>query len=104
MEKKAESCLKNDAGGENCHLITGQEIIQTEQCARKKFWRKLRSKIKENLLLLLTLCGVLVGFGLGFGLRRYELSDSGLMWLGKYMYTFEPHMHDFTHARQNGHG
>lgn len=82
MEKKAESCLKNDAGGENCHLITGQEIIQTEQCARKKFWRKLRSKIKENLLLLLTLCGVLVGFGLGFGLRRYELSDSGLMWLG----------------------
>ena len=50
--------------------------------ARKRLWYSLMSKIKENLLLLLTLGGVIFGFGLGFLLRQYGLPDAGLMWLG----------------------
>ena len=39
--------------------------------------------LTNNALLLFTLLGVIVGFSLGFGLRKYDLTDSGLMWLGK---------------------
>ena len=42
--------------------------------------------LKQNALMILTLCGVILGFGLGFGLRRYELSDTGLMWLGNIVF------------------
>ena len=38
--------------------------------------------LKQNGLMILTLLGVVLGFGLGFGLRRYDLSDTALMWLG----------------------
>ena len=43
---------------------------------------ELRAILRRNALMLFTLCGVLVGFGLGFGVRPYGLSDTGLMWLG----------------------
>ena len=43
---------------------------------------ELRAILRRNALMLFTLCGVIAGFGLGFGVRPYRLSDTGLMWLG----------------------
>ena len=51
--------------------------------SKKTIPGKLLSILKDNALLFLTFCGVLIGFGLGFGVRGHDLSDSGLMWLGK---------------------
>ena len=50
--------------------------------------------LKQNALMILTLCGVILGFGLGFGLRRYELSDTGLMWLGNIVFFFFIYMNN----------
>ena len=49
----------------------------------RKFKEKVWIFLTNNALLLFTLIGVIVGFSLGFGLRQHDLSDSGLMWLGK---------------------
>ena len=47
-------------------------------------FRKVVRFVRENLLLLTTICGVILGFGLGFLLRQCKLTDQGLMWLGMY--------------------
>ena len=60
--------------------------VNTEQNGEKKACENLSEKLKDNLLLILTLGGVCLGFGLGFGLRQHGLSESGLMWLGMYPY------------------
>lgn len=54
----------------------------TKHTYRNKICERVHEKLKDNLLLILTIGGVCLGFGLGFGLRRQELSDSGQMWLG----------------------
>ena len=46
---------------------------------------ELRVILRRNALMLFTLCGVIVGFALGFGVRPYGLSETGLMWLGNYL-------------------
>lgn len=51
--------------------------------SKKTIPGKLLKILKENALLFFTFCGVLIGFGLGFVVRGHDLSDSGLMWLGK---------------------
>ena len=57
----------------------GYSTVNSSLTAR----RKILAVLRDNALLFVTLCGVIVGFGLGFGLRQYDLSDSGMMWLGK---------------------
>ena len=44
---------------------------------------KVARALRSNLLLLLTLIGVILGVGLGFAARTFEPSDDALMWLGK---------------------
>ena len=44
---------------------------------------KVARAFRSNLLLLLTLIGVILGVGLGFAARTFEPSDDALMWLGK---------------------
>ena len=51
-------------------------------CARMK------TVIMENLLLVTTMTGVFLGFGVGFAVRETHPSESALMWIGKY--TFDP--------------
>ncbi|KAL5004873.1 hypothetical protein ScPMuIL_018329 [Solemya velum] len=41
-----------------------------------------RRFIKRNLLLILTVTGIVSGFALGFGLRKAELSRSAILWIG----------------------
>ena len=38
--------------------------------------------MNENLLLVLTLVGVLLGFAVGFGFREANPSEDALMWIG----------------------
>lgn len=40
--------------------------------------------IKSNLLVLLTLVGVIVGFVAGLGLRELNPSKDAVMWIGKF--------------------
>ena len=56
------------------------EIIPCEEpTMRIRIW----SHVKHNLLLFLTIFGVTVGFGIGFGVRPSNPSDTVLMWIGK---------------------
>ena len=65
-------------------LMNGKNLpVNTTENGEKRVCQTLPEKLKDNLLLILTLCGVCLGFGLGFGLRQHGLSESGLMWLGR---------------------
>ncbi|KAH9491818.1 Excitatory amino acid transporter 1 [Bulinus truncatus] len=46
------------------------------------FKKKLAMILKQNGLILATFVGIVVGFGLGMGLREVRMSDHALMWLG----------------------
>ena len=60
------------------------QLLSAENSGDKRRSRKeLRIVLRQNALVILTLFGVILGFGLGFGVRPLELSDTGLMWLGK---------------------
>lgn len=39
--------------------------------------------IRDNLLMVITLLSVVLGFAIGFGIRETEISEIGWMWLGK---------------------
>ena len=39
--------------------------------------------VKNNLLVILTIVGVMFGLALGFGIREANLSDDAIMWIGK---------------------
>ena len=45
---------------------------------------KLYSCLWNNALILSSTVGVIVGFGLGFGLRPYGPSVDAIMWIGKH--------------------
>ena len=90
VDRSHNSC--SSPAVEQIRLLDGQTIETTQQnsvgSTREDEERNLQTsfilKLKENLLLLLTCCGVILGFGLGFGVRAYNLSGSGLMWLGMF--------------------
>ena len=74
----------HDMANHSGHDLVNETVdIDDTPKAEKTFREKLLILLKDNALLFLTLIGVVVGFSLGFGLRQYDLSDSGLMWLGK---------------------
>ena len=85
----------NSPAVEQFRLLDGKPIETTQtnsvsstgEDEERNLQKSFILKVKENLLLLLTCCGVILGFGLGFGIRSYSLSDSGLMWLGMYSRT-----------------
>ena len=58
------------------------EPVADESMGKMSSKEELFLVLKQNGLMILTLFGVVLGFGLGFGLRRYDLSDTALMWLG----------------------
>lgn len=58
------------------------EISEIVPCEDKTLGRKILEHVKRNLLLLLTVVGVIVGFGIGFGVRPAKPSDTALMWIG----------------------
>ena len=62
---------------------TGDKDGSKSTNPKNSIGRKIRRGLRYNALLLVTLCGVILGFGLGFGFRQHELSELGLMWLGK---------------------
>ena len=59
------------------------EISEIVPCEDKTLGRKILEHVKRNLLLLLTVVGVIVGFGIGFGVKPAKPSDTALMWIGK---------------------
>lgn len=44
---------------------------------------KVTTCLRREVLLWLTLLGVCVGFGIGFGIREADPSDDTLMWIGE---------------------
>ena len=62
---------------------TGDKDGSKSKNPKNSIGGKIRRGLRYNALLLVTLCGVILGFGLGFGFRKHELSELGLMWLGK---------------------
>ena len=70
--------------------VNGNGRTKVNKNGKAKEMRTIKEKVwiflTNNALLLFTLIGVIVGFSLGFGLRQHDLSDSGLMWLGKMDY------------------
>ena len=70
-------------------FMTGTKFqVRATENVDNKTCQSFAEKLKDNLLLILTLFGVCVGFALGFGLRQHDLSDSGLMWLGRYTWLY----------------
>ncbi|KAL4220663.1 Solute carrier 1 (high affinity aspartate glutamate transporter) [Mactra antiquata] len=68
---------------EKATLTDGTKMKEEKStsCGRK-FVQKLKTMILNNLLLVLTLLGVVLGFCLGFGVRITYPSENTLMWLG----------------------
>ena len=86
-----ENSVSNQTKNTSCVQIDGMENSPTtwdkdgskSTNPKNSIGGKIRRGLRHNALLLVTLCGVILGFGLGFGFRQHELSELGLMWLGK---------------------
>ena len=61
----------------------GHIRVRPRMCEARTFRRRMRAHLVRNMLVYLTLFGVLVGLALGFALRPARPSDSTLVWLGK---------------------
>ena len=59
------------------------EISEIIPCEESSVGKRVLVHLRRNLLLLLTVLGVIVGFGIGFGVRPSKPSDTALMWIGK---------------------
>ena len=55
-------------------------------CSRQGIMRG----VKDNLVMILTLLGVILGFLVGFGVSRTRPSDTVIMWLGTWHNNFHP--------------
>lgn len=49
---------------------------------RQMFLPKVKLFLRGNLMLFLTMTGIIVGFALGFGIRELHPSKNALMWIG----------------------
>ena len=76
--RSGHDTTKQDGSGYDTAKHSGHNMTNS----KKTIPGKLLNILKDNALLFLTFCGVLIGFGLGFGVRGHDMSDSGLMWLG----------------------
>ncbi|CAH1773342.1 unnamed protein product [Owenia fusiformis] len=58
--------------------------MKPKNCGRGCLCTKasMTSGLKQNLLLILTLCGIVIGFFLGLGVRSANPSDGVIMWIG----------------------
>lgn len=63
--------------------LVSVEISEIIPCEDKTLGQRIWGHVKHNSLLILTLVGVIVGFGIGFGVRTSNPSDTALMWIGK---------------------
>ena len=62
------------------------EISEIIPCEEPSLGERIWGHVQRNLLLLLTIVGVLVGFGIGFGVRPTNPSTTAIMWIGTYRY------------------
>ena len=62
------------------------EITEIIPCEEISLGNMILGHVKRNLLLITTLIGVVVGFGIGFGVRPYQPTDTSLMWIGKILF------------------
>lgn len=67
--------------------LTNGEKVSSENTIDSKCGRilyKIKKWMLDNLLLVLTLVGVIFGFAVGFGFREMHPSEDALMWIGMY--------------------
>ena len=70
---------------ESDRLTTGEHIDRADGSLGSKCGRLgqgIKNWVMENLLLVLTLVGVLLGFAVGFGFRTMRPTADALMWIG----------------------
>ena len=46
-------------------------------------WETIKVSLKGNVLMIVTLVAVVIGFGVGFGIRPLHLSADTLIWIGR---------------------
>ena len=72
---------------EKSSLTTGLPVTHSADrkraSRRGRWWRKFVKGLLDNMLLVSTIVGVFVGFGLGFAVRTTHPSEDALMWLGE---------------------
>lgn len=70
---------------ESDRLTTGEKVATEETIDSKcgLILYKIKKWMLDNLLLVLTLVGVILGFVVGFGFREAHPSEDALMWIGK---------------------
>ncbi|XP_076454161.1 excitatory amino acid transporter-like [Babylonia areolata] len=63
-------------------MMTVVDVQSEPPMGRSSGASSCRTLLRENLVLLLTLVGVLLGFAIGFGVRELNPSEDTLMWIG----------------------
>ena len=58
--------------------------VEVEQDGRTGRSAPCKSLMKENIVLFLTLAGVVLGFAIGFGVRELNPTADALMWIGQW--------------------
>lgn len=69
---------------ESDRLTTGEKLSSEESIDSKcgLILYKTKKWMMDNLLLVLTLVGVILGFAVGFGFKAADPSPDALMWIG----------------------
>ena len=71
-------------GGPETDFSDGQKTDTNEMKGSQNGPSSFRSLLRDNLLLVLCMIGVVVGFVLGFGIRPLKPSEDAMLWIGRY--------------------
>ncbi|XP_041379251.1 excitatory amino acid transporter 1-like [Gigantopelta aegis] len=67
---------------ERTYFSQDPEIIIEQMSVRHLFWVKVKGYFRKDVLMILTLTGIILGFALGFGIRELHPSKDAIMWMG----------------------